>query len=192
MTPTDIIDTARVLLNDSAKTRWSDAELLTYVNDALDAAYTLAPRLFYVVGEVNCIENETLQRVCLSGAGQIIDVIRVKGGNALRPMDKTTLDASFPGWHQAASGPAKQWQRLADDPVRFFIYPKAPASQVLEVLYLPSPGEYGLLDVLPLPNAYKPALQDFVMFRAHSKDAEYAEVEKTTLFFKVFAESLAK
>ena len=190
MTPQDIINRARTTLNDTAATRYPDAELLRYVNDSLDAAYALAKRLFYVVGEVTCIQNETIQRVCLAGASEIIDVIRIKGGNAVRRMDKSLLDAFVPNWHQATPAPAEQWQRMVDDPVRFYLYPPAPANQILEVIYVPSPGEYALTDTLPLPDAHMPALHDFVVFRAHSKDAEYAESEKTAAFFKLFAESL--
>ncbi len=192
MTPQDIIDRARITLNDLGAIRSDDPELLKWVNDALDAAHTLSPRQFYMVGEITCTAGETIQRVCINGAGEIIDVIRVKGGNAVTKMNKASLDSFMPAWHQATAAAAQHWQRVENDPIRFYLYPPAPANQVLEILYLPSPAEYAIGDTLPLPNAFMPAIHDFVVFRAQSKDDDFGEPEKSTAFLKLFAEALVK
>lgn len=42
-----VIDLARETLNDDTKVRWTDAECLKYLKDALDAVYKIRPDLFY-------------------------------------------------------------------------------------------------------------------------------------------------
>lgn len=169
MTPSSVISGARDLLFDlSPPYKYPDAEMLRYVNDGMDAVLAAAPRLFYAVGEIVCTEGQAVQQACLTGVGELIDIIRVKNGNALTKMDKTMLDAFKPAWHLDTAGPATQWQRLLDDPVKFYIYPPAPADQVLEIVYLPSPRSYELTDTLPLPDSYQPTLIDFVVYRAGS------------------------
>ena len=42
-----VIDNARQTLNDDDKVRWTDAEALTYAQDALDAIFYLRPDLFH-------------------------------------------------------------------------------------------------------------------------------------------------
>ncbi len=43
----EIVDNARVILQDSTKVRYSDAELLEHVNAAVFEAYRLRPDLFF-------------------------------------------------------------------------------------------------------------------------------------------------
>lgn len=192
MTPANIISMARTTMHDTRTPyRNSDDILLVDVNDAVDAAYKAVPSLFYAIGEITCVPYETIQRVCIADAGKIIDIPRVKGGRALTVFDKKALDAFDPDWHQGTPGEAIHWQRLLDDPVRFYVYPPAPENQILEIVYLPSPVTYTLNETLPLPDAMLGTLHDYVMARVYARDKEEeGNANLAASYLKLFAETV--
>ena len=57
------------------------------------------------------------------------------------------------------------WMRHIRNPNKFFIYPKAPAAQVLDIEYAQSPPVYaGDAAVALLPDAYFPVVVDATVF----------------------------
>ena len=92
-----------------------------------------------------------------------------------RAIDMATMDAFNPGWRTDTAGPAQQWSRLEGDPLRFFIWPKAPAAaQTLDVKYVRNPIVLALTEpITEVPAAYMPALADYVIYRAESADDEH-------------------
>lgn len=182
----DAIDTAVTVLNDAGVT-YERADLLRYANDALDAMLLLAPHLFHETGELDCVDGETIQAVSFADAHALASVIRVKGGSALNSFDKKTMDAYRPNWHQDAAGPARGW--CPDDtgnPMRFYIWPKAPANQILEVVYVRVPGEYSETDDTGLPATYVGAVADYIVATAESRDDEHVNGNRAVLFFNKF------
>lgn len=193
MTPQSIITLARSLYNDedSAMYRISDAAALLYVNDGLKELSKLAPKYFLQTGEYICIIGQTEQAIEFSDAQAIFDVIRVKDGDVVQVMDMMAMNRFSPGWHSAAAGPAKNWARYADDPLRFYIYPKAPTGQLLEVLYIRNPEEYDLTEnISEVPEALSPALADYVVYRAESRDDEHAVSQRATSHYQAFVQKV--
>lgn len=180
------IATARGILNDPSAVRYSDADLLSYANDALDHLVTLMPTLFYSTGDLPCAAGETLQQVPTYEAKSLLSVRRIKGGGAVRKADKDVLEAYDPDWHLAAAGPAKHWMPVDDDPLRFYIYPKAPAGQVLELSYVRVPGEFAATDDTELPTSLSDAIADYIVSRAESRNDESVLTERAQTFFTSF------
>lgn len=193
MTPRDIIQQARYLTldTDSVVPRQSDDELLSYVNEGLREACILRPDLFSTVGDMTCVAGQCEQAITFMDATQLLDVLCIHGGRAITPMDRAAMDLFRPNWRADAAGPAQHWAPLTGDPLAFFIYPKAPPGQVLDVRYVRNPGVYALGDtIVDLPASYQPALSDFVVYRAESKDDEHVLNQRAAAHYAAFKTKL--
>ena len=191
MTPNSIITTARYLVQDlgtqSGIFRQSAAELLGYVNEALKEAAAMRPDLFTTVRAFTCLADQCEQTLAYADTARLLDVLCITGGAALTPMDRMTMDQFRPAWRNDPAGPAVQWTALEGDPLRFFIYPKAPAAQSLDVKAVRIPTTYGLADVITdLPDTFEPALADYVVYRTEMKDDEHAMSQRAGAHYTAF------
>lgn len=188
-TPRETIATARLIYNDadSVLYRKEDTELLIYVNEGLLAISALKPELFNTIGDILCTEGEVEQAVTFSDAQVLTEVLCIHGGNALTPFDMPTMNAFRPGWRSDAAAPAVQWTRKPGDPLRFFIHPKAPAAQTLDVAYIRIPLTLGLDDSInEIPAGFLPALVDYVIYRAESADDEHSNSGRAANHYQSF------
>lgn len=191
MTPRDIINQARhiTLDTDPAQPRQSDAELLSYVIEGLREACVMRPDLFSTVGDMTCTAGQCEQAITFTDAVQLLDVLCIHGSTALTPFDRAAMDLFNPGWRMDAAGPAENWAPLNGDPLQFFVYPKAPAGQVLDVRYVRNPANYAIDDpISDLPAAYQPALAWAVVSYAESKDDEHVLTQRAMAARQRFVE----
>lgn len=191
MTPQDIINQARYITNDvgtlSAIYRQADDELLSYVNEGLKEAVVMRPDLFSTVGDMTCIAGQCEQSITFLDAVSLMDVLCIHDGRALTPFDRVCMDQFKPGWRNDPAGEAQNWAPLSGDPLQFFVYPKAPAGQVLDVRYVRNPAAYALDDAIgDLPATYLPALADYVVYRAESKDDEHVLNQRAAAHYTAF------
>lgn len=195
MTPQTIITIARYLLQDtgtnSPAMRQDNTELLTYVNEGLKEVATLRPDLFTQVGDMTCVAGQAEQAITFQDAARLLDVLSIHNGAAITPMDRAALDLFKPGWRSDTAGVAEHWAPVEADPLRFFIYPKAPANQVLDVKFVRIPATYALGDTInDLPATFEPALADFVIYRAESKDDEHVISQRAAAHYAAFKAKL--
>lgn len=178
MTPQDIITSARYTLNDtdSASYRQPDAELLIYFNDGMREISSIRPDRFTVVGDHLCTPSQCEQNFSLSLAQSVTQIICIKNSTALTPFDMRTMDTFNPGWKAATPAAAEQWTAYPGDPLRFFVFPAAPATaQTLSVLYIKLPTALLIGDsITEVPVAMQNALIDYVIGRANAKDDEHS------------------
>jgi hypothetical protein len=190
MTPQDIIIGARPILNDTdpVTPRQTDVELLKYVNDGLREMVPLQPTLFSTIGDMVCDPDSCEQAITFVDAAALLEVLCIHEGEALTPFDMMAMGAFNPGWRTDPGGPARQWTRFANDPLRFYLYPKAPATlQVIDVRYARIPAAYALADVITeIPVTLQPALIDYVVYRAESKDDEHVLSQRASQFYQSF------
>lgn len=191
MTPQTIIDKARFELNDTDPVAYrnSDPELLEYINDGLQEISIIAPSLFITTGDMECAIDQTEQGVGFSDARSFLDVLRVKNGRVVTPADAAALSAFNPDWGQVDAGPAVHWFKHSMDPLRFYIYPKAPESQVIEVRYVRNaqPVQSLTEEITEVPANLEPALVRYVISRAESKDDEHVNSGRASLQYQAFA-----
>lgn len=194
MTPQDICTTARFILNDNGATyRQSDAELLAYVNDGLREVSVARPEFFSAIGDMTCDVGTVEQSLTFADAISLLEVLCVHEGDSLTPFDLDTMNAFNPGWRTDTAGEAQQWSRFANNPLRFYIYPKAPAtSQVLDVRYVKNPTPLTAMtsDITEVPSALQPALVDYVVYRAESKDSEHVLSQRAQSHYQAFLAKL--
>jgi hypothetical protein len=194
ITPLGIITLARSIVNDadSAYYRTSDTDLVSYVNDGLKEASAIAPQFFQSTGDFICITNQTEQVVTFAEAQRVEKVIRIKDGRAVHEVDMDSFSRFNPDWASDPAAAVQNWCRYPGDPLRFYIYPKAPEEmQVLEVLYTRNPGTYALNDeIQEVPESIAPALADYVIYRAESKDDEHSNASRAVSHYQAFVQKL--
>ena len=193
MTPQSCIALARYIFNDTDVTalRQTDAELLIYFNDGLKICSIESPEQFQTTGDFTCTVNQTEQALTYADAQEFKSVIRIKNDKAIFPMDFQAMQAFNPNWANDTAGSAQNWANIPNDKLRFYIYPKAPSMQVLEVIYIRNPLVYALTDtVIDVPFTWESALADYVIYRTESKDDEHVLSARAVASYNSFLQKI--
>lgn len=192
MTPQEVITQARVLISDDnplMPVRFSDADLLGFVNQAIKRACVMRPDLFIVSTDITPSFDEVEQELS-ANVTRIMEVHRVVGGGAIGEVDKETMDRSAPNWTIEASGTPVNWMRHPRNPRRYFLYPAPSTGIQLSVEYIEVPDDYALNDTMILPDSYKSAIVDCTVYLAEVVDNEHVETQRAKEFMTSFMQAL--
>lgn len=175
----DLIDRVLTAVNDPDADDWSAPELIGYLNEGIDVLVTLVPDQFVAI--------ETLQLV--AGVKQTLPAqgfrfLRVNRavtaadalGPAAREVSLRALEQHYPGWHTATPGLVREWAADPGEPTTFWVNPPqdAVAPAKAQVQYVKRPEYVDIGEQLPVDPMYDAALVEYVLYRAYSKDADYA------------------
>lgn len=191
----DVLVSVRQLLQDSnsnpALQRYSDDLLLGFGNQTLKRIALLRPDLFSYIGEIPCTAGEVLQTAPTDSI-RLMEILRVKNGDAVRETSRETMDQTYPAWASDAAGACVNWMRHPRNPNRFFIYPAAPVSQILIGEYAQTPPTYAVSDTIGLlPDAFFPCLVDGTVYLAEAVNSEPASTQRAEMFQKSLTAMLA-
>lgn len=192
MTPQEVIDEARVLINDDnalMPSRFSDADLLGFVNQAIKRACVVRPDLFIVSANITPTVNQVEQELS-SNVTRILELNRVVGGNALGEVDKETMDRSAPSWTTETASTPINWMRHPRNPRKYFLYPRPATGTQIAAEYIEVPDDYILSDTIGLPDSYKSAIVDAVVFLAEAVDDESVDSQRAKAFADMFMQAL--
>ena len=175
-----IIDKVRVQLIDTGTTqRWTDAELLYWVSDGQRAIVAALPQAAYKVTTVSLVAG-TRQSLPADGY-KLLDIPRnlASDGTAGAPctsIDRAILDRQYQTWHSAgATSGVLHWTFDPSDPTSFFVYPRNDGTGSVEVLYSYMPSDLVSANAtINVRDIYQTPLIDYVLYRAHSKDSDFA------------------
>ena len=185
-----VTEVRRILQDTNSPQRYSDDVLIGFANQALKRIAVLRPDLFAYIGEIPCTDGEVVQSMP-SDSIRLIEIYRVKDGNGVIETNREALDQALPTWMNDTAGPAVNFMRHVRNANKFFIYPKAPASQILIGEYAQTPPDYdGTTTVALLPDAYEPVVIDATVFIAESVDNEHVNSNRAQLFQQSFTQSL--
>jgi len=185
-----ITEVRRIIQDTNTPYRYSDDVLLGFANQALKRIAVLRPDLFAYIGDITCTDGEVVQSAP-SDSIRLIEVYRVKNGNGVIETNREALDQAYPTWMNDAAGAAVNFMRHVRNPNKFFIYPKAPAGQILVGEYAQTPPDYdGTTTVALLPDAYEPVVIDATVFIAESVDNEHVNSQRAQLFQSSFTQAL--
>lgn len=192
MTPSEIItDVRRIIQDVDTPYRYSDTELLGYVNQTLKRMSILRPDLFGEIGELTTQADSAVQSLP-SDALRLIDIFQVKDGSAITEVDRETMSRSHPTWMSEASGTPTNFMRHVKNAERFFLYPRPTAGTVLIGEYARVPSDYGLTDTITTPSeSYLPVIVDGTVFLAESIDDEHINSNRAKLFLDLFTSQLS-
>lgn len=192
MTPAEVINDARILINDDnvlMPERFSDADLLAFVNEAMQRACVVRPDLFIVSEDITPTVGEVTQALPAS-VTRILELNGVVDGGALGEVDKETMDRSAPTWRTDTPGTPVNWMRHPRNPRKYFLYPAPSTGTQIDAEYIELPTASALGDTLPLPDSYKAAVIDCVVALAEVVDNEHVETARAKSFFDSFMQAL--
>jgi enoyl reductase-like protein len=187
--------------------RWPVAEVLGWINDAQREIVLYHPQA----------STTTLSRTVDVGTRQslsglletndpagirILDVVRNMTsadvpGRAIRGIPREVLDAQRPNWHSETGTSIIHWMYDPRDTKSFFVYPALNAATILaaarlEFVYSSAPADLAAIGSgISLDAIYSNTILNYTLFRAYSKDAEYAQnVELSKTYYQLFIGSL--
>ncbi len=198
----DLIDRCQTILQDVTGTRWPKKELLNYLNDAQREIVLFRPDAKVVNSSFTCVAGS--KQTIPAAALRLIGVIRNAAGKSVRQIERQILDDQLPGWHLATGTAVEHYVFDPLDPKTFYVYPNALITTSLEIVYSTAPTSITLTapandnDVtsiaattIDLDDVYANAMIDFMLYRAYSKDAEYAgNAQRAMMHYQAFANSL--
>lgn len=175
ITAKQLIDRAQIVLQDTTSTRWPRPELLNWLNDAQRQIVLHRPDAHAANEEFSVSESNTLQALP-AAALRLIDVVRNSSGRAITLVDRRILDEQNPNWHiDGESSQVEHYVYDERDPRRFYLYPKPTTDVKVQLIYSSAPS--ALTDentAISLDDIYATPILDFMLYRAYSKDADYA------------------
>jgi hypothetical protein len=175
-----IIDKAATQLLDQGNTRWTRAELLGWLNDGQRQITLMSPQTSNKVSTIKLVAG-TRQNIPADG-WSLLDVFRYMGtdglkpGRAVRLISRELIDAYNPDWHSASRTNAPQNFLFDDqDQTAFYVYPPNTGNGYVQINYAPVPADLpNEAAAIAINDIYQTTLLDYVLYRANSKDAEYA------------------
>jgi hypothetical protein len=199
-----VIRRAVETLQDATSVRWPTAELVRYLNDGQREIVLYRPDAMVTNATVTCVAG-TKQSLPTLGS-KLIDVNRnsaaTSAKKAIRMINREILDAQTPGWHNI-TGSVDILHFMYDprDPRVFYVYPPATALAMVDIVYssypsdITEPADGSLYSAvtgnISVPDIYGNVLGDYILYRAYTKDSEYAgNAGRAQAHYTAFANAL--
>ena len=173
-------------MQDNTSVRWPVAELVRYLNDGQREVVLYRPDSMVTNATVALVSGA--KQAIPSTGSKLIDVIRNTAGTkrSVRMTVRNILDTQSPNWYNL-TGVTEILHYMYDprDPKVFYVYPPAAASGAsVEVVYSAYPTDIAepadgavysaVTGNISLPDIYGNVLADYILYRAYTKDSEYA------------------
>lgn len=169
---------------DAANYRWSDAELIDYINAAQRIITQLVPEA-NAIQEVVTISNSIARQALPAGGIKFIKALRNYADDGTTPqgpiryVEKDALDTYDPDWEYDTTIKAdganffEHYCHDSREPKAFYLYPpQAAANKKVAILYSDNPDEITALgDTLSLGDEYYEGMVQYVIYRALTKEA---------------------
>jgi hypothetical protein len=173
-------------MQDNTSVRWPVAELVRYLNDGQREVVLYRPDSMVTNATVALVAGAK-QAVPTNGS-KLIDVIRNTAGTkrSVRMTVRNILDTQSPNWYNM-TGVTEILHYMYDarDPKVFYVYPPAASTGAsVEIVYSAYPTDIAepadgavysaVTGNISLPDIYGNVLADYILYRAYTKDSEYA------------------
>lgn len=211
-----IVRRATDLLQDQTSVRWPASELVRWLNDAQRAIIKVRPDAMNTMTTFRCSagSRQSLSSATANGGvsaltptpAKLIEITRnvatSSAKKAVRLVPRQILDAQTPGWHSITPAvDVLHYMYDPRDPRTFYVYPPATSAAELEVMYsayptdITEPADGALYSAvtgnLSVPDIYADDVLNLIMYRAYSKDSEYAgNAERAAGYLNVVTSSL--
>jgi len=177
-----ILDRAETILQDTSNARWSEAELLDWLNEGQKQIVLYKPDANASL-ETMQLSSGTEQDVP-TDAHMLLDATYNMGddgttvGDAITIVDRGMMDACYPGWQNETAASAVT--HVIYDPVKlpkkFWVYPASDGANYIQLIVSDLPSDVAAKgNNISLADEYVPVLLDWMLMRAFQKDAEYNE-----------------
>ena len=178
-----VVDT----LQDKTSTTWPVSELVRYLNDGQREIVLYRPDSMVTNATVELEPANSKQSIPANGS-KLIEVIRNTDGTkrAVRLTSRSILDSQSPDWHSFPNTTNEIYHYMFDarDPKTFYVYPPAGDACSVEMVYSSLPADVqepvdgsmytAIVGNISVPDIYANTLQDYILYRAYTKDSEGA------------------
>jgi hypothetical protein len=190
-------------LQDNTSVRWPVSELVRYLNDGQREIVMYRPDAMVTNASVSLVAGS--KQALPANGTKLIEVVRnsTGGQRSVRMVNREILDAQSPNWHNIA-GSTEVLHFMYDprDPKVFYVYPPAAADGAsLDIVYAALPTDItepaagatftAVTGNISVPDIYGNVLQDYILYRAYTKDSEYAgNAQRAQAHYAGFANAL--
>lgn len=201
ITTASILSQAKVTLLDETNVRWTDDELLNYLNAGQTEIVMLKPDAYSKNHELPC--SAGTKQTLPSDAVLLLDVVRnitdttsdpSTAGKVITKVMRADLDVTRPDWHnETQTAEAEHYVFDERDPTHFYVTPPSSAAvnHAYEVVYSAAPADATLVGNITLADVYRTPIYYYIMFRAHSKETQASSPEKSNQYYKLFVTAVA-
>lgn len=192
------------ILQDSTSVRWPTEELVRYLNDGQREVALYRPDAL-VRNITSTLVAGTRQSLPGSDGSKLIEIIRNNTTNSkksMRLVNREILDAQTPGWHDiTAQEELLHYMYDPRDPTVYYVYPPATTTSKVDLVYSVYPTDIAepaagslysdVVGDLDVPDIYGNIIQDYIMYRAYTKDSEYAgNAQRAQAHYGAFANAI--
>ena len=202
-----ILSRVQNILQDNTSVRWTQGELLDYLNDGQREIANLRPDSTATHSNVS-LSTGTEQSIPTDGLS-LIKLFRnlsgtgtdATGARAIRVVTEDALNSTQPSWHDpTVTGDATHGTEVkhyifdTNDPRKYYVYPGVAGSAYVEVVYSKNPTNLSAVtDLIQVDDVFANPLINFVLYRAFLKDSEYASNMQTAgTYYQLFTQSLGQ
>ena len=164
-------------LNDPEGVTWTEAQLISALNQALRMLQLLRPDATAKHAIVN-VQEGPRQSIPIDGVRLIRVVCNVRSngasGQVIRLVQKEDLDSASGSWMQATGLLVKEYMYDSRIPKQFFIYPAVTVEKQIEIEYSARADTVTNLNFdqpLPVDAMYSQPIQELMMYKLLSGDA---------------------
>lgn len=193
-----VIDRVKTILQERGTgIRWTDSELIGWLNEGYIVVASVRPDAFDAMAEIDLVAGA--KQTLPSDARRLLDVFTNGNGGAVRPIDRNVLDTTRRAW-QYETQTLDIERAVFDDrlPTQFWVYPPAADGAKLTLLYAKNTEPHATAtlsaiqdDAILTEETYAPALVDYVLSRAFMKDAETgANLSRGQAHYQAFAQAI--
>jgi hypothetical protein len=175
----DLITRCATALFDTNNAMWSQAELLTYLNEGTREIAVSQPTSTQLISTMPLVAGA--RQKLPPPAWLLFDVLRNMGqngttpGQAIRIIERRLLDTFSLTWMAGpTSSVVSSYFFDLRDQTGFFVYPPNDGTGFIEINYSQVPPPITAAQPTAVTDALDVALFNYMMFRACSKKAEYA------------------
>lgn len=192
----DLLTETRYLLQDANKVRWTDAELLAWLNIGQCVVAIGKPDSSTTTGVLTLVAGT--KQALPAGGLILVSLIRNMGadgqtpGRTIKPVDRGIIDTLNPDWHtETASGEVLYYVYDARAPKTFYVSPPQPVSpHRVEAIYSITPTVAVLGGNIYLDDVYRGILIDYICYRAYGKDDEVGDTNKSNFYMQSFMSTM--
>lgn len=177
----DLISRCEVITQDKTSVRWPKAEWLDWYNDAI--LFVVNRRPDKSVKNVNFVVDINNSKQTLpADALKLFTVMRnVASGKPIRKLQRNQLDDQYDNWHTETAANIDHFIYEERDPTSFYVYPRpTTVGHEIEILYPFAPEAAVIADfttdaqTIAIDDSFLNPILDFMLYRAYTKDADYA------------------
>lgn len=187
----DILERVSLVMQDEDFIRWTKSEWIAWINDAAKEIAVIRPAVSATHQTLTLVEG--VVQTLPTGSQLLIDLTRnLPNGRGIGLVDRSRLEEVASYWYSMPSSNRIRHFSYDDRaPMTLYVYPPAKAGTQVEALISMVPTDVtDENDNVPLGAEYTGPIVSYCLYRAHSKDSEYANGALAVAHLQAFGQSM--